>query len=47
MYSTQVSREKDLKKKKKKKVVGALPTNHGYTCHDYNVSMHIIFIKIL
>lgn len=33
MCSTQVSREKI---KKKKKVVGALPTNHGYPCHDYH-----------
>lgn len=40
MHSTQVVRER-------KKVVGTLPTNHGHTSHDCNVSMHIIFMKNL
>lgn len=31
----------------KKKVVGTLPTNHGYTSHDCYVSMHIMFMKNL
>lgn len=35
------------KRKRKKKVVGTSPTNHGYTSHDCNVSMHIIFMKNL
>lgn len=34
--------------KKKKKVVGTLPTtNHGNTSHDCNVGMDIIFMKNL
>lgn len=39
-HSTQVARER-------KKVVGTLPTNHGYTSHDCYVSMHIMFMKNL
>lgn len=43
MHSTQVARER-----KKKKVVGTLPTtNHGNTSHDCNVGMDIIFMKNL
>lgn len=48
MHSTQVARER------KKKVVGTLPTNHGYTSHDcnyahniYGESVNIGHIKLL
>lgn len=43
MNSAQVAREGGWGRG----VVGTSPTNHGYTSHDYNVSMHIIWMKNL